>query len=67
MAGGEATWQEDNLVPIHRNGRIEEVYWTYSYGPIHDVDAPHGVGGVLALITETTRSVVAQRERRPLP
>ena len=61
MAGGEATWQEDNLVPIHRNGRIEEVYWTYSYGPIHDVDAPHGVGGVLALITETTRSVVAQR------
>jgi PAS domain S-box-containing protein len=62
MAGDEATWQENTLVPIHRNGRIEEVYWTYSYGPIHDADAPHGVGGVLALITETTRSVVAQRE-----
>ena len=62
MAGGEATWQENSLVPIRRNGRIEEVYWTYSYGPIHDADAPDGVGGVLALITETTRSVVAQRE-----
>ncbi|MFC1458455.1 PAS domain S-box protein [Microvirga arabica] len=62
MAGGEATWQENNLVPIHRNGRIEEVYWTYSYGPIHEADAPHGVGGVLTFITETTRAVVAQRE-----
>ena len=62
MAGGEATWQENALVPIHRNGRIEEVFWTYSYGPIHDADAPNGVGGVLALITETTRSVVAQRQ-----
>jgi len=53
MAGGEATWQENNLVPIHRNGRIEEVYWTYSYGPIHDTDAPNGVGGVLTFISET--------------
>jgi PAS domain S-box-containing protein len=62
MAGGEATWQENTLVPVRRNGRVEEVYWTYSYGPIHDAEAPNGVAGVLALITETTRSVVAQRE-----
>jgi PAS domain S-box-containing protein len=62
MAGGEATWQENTLVPIRRKGRIEEVYWTYSYGPIHDADAPNGVGGVLALITETTRTVVSKRE-----
>jgi len=53
MAGGEATWQENNLVPIHPNGRIEEVYWTYSYGPIHDTDALNGVGGVLTFISET--------------
>jgi PAS domain S-box-containing protein len=62
MAGGEATWKENNLVPIHRNGRIEEVYWTYSYGPIHDADAPNGVGGVLTFITETTKVVVARRQ-----
>ncbi|MFC1456576.1 sensor histidine kinase [Microvirga arabica] len=61
MAGGEATWQEDYLVPIHRYGRMEEVYWTYSYGPIHNASAPNGVGGVLALIKETTHSVMAQR------
>lgn len=61
MAGGEATWNENNLVPITRYGRIEEVYWTYSYSPIHEVDAPNGVGGVIALITETTKSVLAKR------
>src|SRR5687767_5734004 len=26
---GEATWNEDQLVPIYRNGKIEDVYWTY--------------------------------------
>jgi len=62
MSGGGATWRENNLVPIHRHGRIEEVYWTYSYGPIPDAGAPNGVGGVLTLITETTQAVVSQRE-----
>jgi hypothetical protein len=33
MSGGGATWQENHLVPITRNGKLEEVYWTYSYGP----------------------------------
>ena len=36
MAGQGATWHENQLVPITRNGRLEEVYWTYSYGPLHD-------------------------------
>lgn len=26
MAGGDATWHEDQLVPIYRNGRLEDVY-----------------------------------------
>ncbi len=24
----------DHLVPIYRNGQIEEVYWTYGYSPV---------------------------------
>ena len=36
MSGGEATWNEDQLVPIRRNGRLEDVWWTYSYGPAYD-------------------------------
>ena len=36
MRGGGATWHENQLVPITRNGGREDVYWTYSYGPIDD-------------------------------
>jgi len=61
MTGGEATWHENRLVPILRNGAIEDVYWTYSYGPIGDDLAPNGVGGVLMLCNETTPQVQAQR------
>ncbi|WP_247887327.1 PAS domain S-box protein [Azospirillum sp. SYSU D00513] len=61
MGGGEPTWHEDHLIPITRYGRREDVYWTYSYGPIDEPGAPNGVGGVLVLCTETTRSVVARR------
>lgn len=62
MSGGSATWHENQLVPIDRHGQREEVYWTYSYSPVVDADAPQGVGGVLVLVTETTKQVrVAQR------
>jgi len=36
MTGKGATWHENQLIPISRHGRLEEVYWTYSYGPIDD-------------------------------
>ena len=63
MAGGPATWHENQLVPITRHGRREDVYWTYSYGPIDDPDATNGIGGVLVVCTETTATVLAERER----
>ncbi|MBC7507011.1 MAG: PAS domain-containing protein [Sandarakinorhabdus sp.] len=61
MANQGATWHENSLVPITRHGQREEVYWTYSYSPIGDDDAPDGVGGVLVICTETTRQVLAER------
>ncbi|MEJ0039712.1 MAG: ATP-binding protein [Gammaproteobacteria bacterium] len=63
MSGGGATWHENALVPITRNGRREDVYWTYSYGPIDDSAAASGVGGVLVLCTETTATVLAEKQR----
>lgn len=54
MTGGGATWQENALIPITRNGRRDDVYWTYSYGPIDDDDAPNGIGGVLVSRTIST-------------
>jgi PAS domain S-box-containing protein len=58
MAGQGATWHENQLIPITRFGHVDDVYWTYSYGPIHDDNAPNGVGGVLVLCTETTERVL---------
>jgi PAS domain S-box-containing protein len=63
MSGGEATWHEDQLVPVTRFGRLEEVYWTYSFSPIDEGD---GVGGVLVICRDVTRehqATVALRER----
>jgi len=64
MTGGGATWQENVLIPITRNGRREDVYWTYSYGPIDDEDAPNGIGGVLVVCTETTQQMIAAQRAR---
>ena len=58
MAGEGASYRENQLVPIHRHGKLEHVYWTYSYSPI---DHDNGVGGVLVLCTETTHGVIERR------
>ncbi len=59
MVRGEPTWHEDQLVPISRNGRVEDVFWTYGYSPVYDDDG--AIGGCLVLCTETTQRVVSQR------
>jgi signal transduction histidine kinase len=62
--GGEPRWYADNLVPIWRNGRIEDVYWSYTYTPVFDEQDQ--VGGVLVVCTETTTQVLAERRRHAL-
>ncbi len=61
LRGDGATWHENQLVPIMRHGGLQDVYWTYSFGPIDDAAAPNNVGGVLVLCTETTRQVQAEQ------
>jgi signal transduction histidine kinase len=61
FAGRGAVWHENALVPFTRNGRTEEIYWTYSYSPIDEPSAPNGVGGVLIICTETTAQVLSAR------
>ncbi|HEY9234499.1 MAG TPA: HWE histidine kinase domain-containing protein [Phenylobacterium sp.] len=63
MSGGPGTWHENQLAPITRNGHLEEVYWTYSFSPIHDEAARNAVGGVLVVCSETTEIVLAQKRR----
>jgi signal transduction histidine kinase len=63
MRGDSATWHENALVPIVRHGELQDVYWTYSYGPIDEPDAPNGVGGVLVICTETTEQMISERRK----
>ena len=60
-SGGGATWDENRLIPMTRDGVREDVYWTYSYSPIDDETAPSGIGGALALCHETTQQVLDAR------
>ena len=55
MSGGEATWSEDQLVPIYRNGQLEDVYWTFSYSPVFDETGKPA--GVLTTCMDTTGKV----------
>jgi PAS domain S-box-containing protein len=55
---GEAVWLEDQLVPIYRNGKIEDVYWTFSYSSVLDDEGKHG--GILVTCTETTEKVISE-------
>jgi PAS domain S-box-containing protein len=55
MAGGEATWSEDQLIPIYRNGKMEDVYWTFSYSPVTgETGSP---AGVFVTCVETTEKI----------
>ena len=64
MCRAQASWNEDALVPVWRNMRIEEVYWTYGYSPVFGESGE--VGGTLVVCTETTARVIAERRLRAL-
>jgi len=63
MSGGVATWHENELVPVTRHGRLEQVYWNYGFSPI---DEDNGIGGVFVLCRDVTKDYLASialRER----
>src|SRR5688572_4655679 len=56
MNTSEPVWFEDQLVPIYRNGKIEDVWWTFSYSPVYGDD--ESISGVFVTCTETTQKVL---------
>ena len=55
----ESIYFEDLLVPIFRNGSLEDVYWTFSYSAI--TGDTGNIDGVLVVCTETTETVLSRR------
>jgi PAS domain S-box-containing protein len=64
MGKGESTWNINQLVPINRNGKLEEVYWTYSYSPVREKDG--SVQGTLVVCSECTEQVLSERRLRTM-
>lgn len=55
LNGGESVWFEDLYLPIYRNGKMEDVYWTFSYSAV--IGDTGQIEGVLVICTETTEKV----------
>jgi PAS domain S-box-containing protein len=53
-------FSENQLVPIYRNGKIEDVYWTFSYSAVFGDTG--NIDGVLVVCNETTKQVSALKE-----
>ncbi|MEZ4728118.1 MAG: PAS domain S-box protein [Caldilineaceae bacterium] len=64
LTHGEATWSDNQLLVLDRNGYLEECYFTFSYSPIRDERGQ--VGGVFTAVTETTAQVISARRLRAL-
>jgi PAS domain-containing protein len=62
MLYGKTVWREDQLVPILRDGRLENVYWTYAYSPVRDLAGQ--IGGTLVICNETTKKHISDRSLR---
>ncbi|RJF76093.1 PAS domain-containing hybrid sensor histidine kinase/response regulator [Rhodopseudomonas palustris] len=61
LSGGEPIWRENELVPVLRHGRLEDIYWTYGFSPI---DQDGKVGGVLVVCRDVTGDVLASQQLR---
>lgn len=55
---GEPVTFQDQPIVTHRNGKTEDVYWTFCYSLIQDDEGEPG--GILVTCMETTHTVLAQ-------
>jgi len=56
IENGNPVWLEDQLLPIFRNGQLEQVYWTFGFSGVINEDG--SVAGVLVICNETTSKVI---------
>ena len=60
LIDGETVSNEDQLTPIFRNKKNEEVYWTFTFSAVKDESEKPG--GVLVLCSETIQKVKSLKE-----
>ena len=61
LVRGEAILRENVLIPVMRDGRVQDIYWTYSNSPVY---GPGGeIAGILSVCHDVTSKILANRER----
>ena len=55
LTEGEATWSEDQFIPLYREGEMKDAYWTFSFSPVKDES--DNTAGVFVTCIETTEKV----------
>src|SRR3954447_2062236 len=61
---GHSSYLENQRMFLHRNGYLEETFFTFSLSPIRDESG--GVGGLFHPVTETTPEMLVERRTRAL-
>ncbi len=56
----EPVYLQDQLIPIYRRGVLDDIYWTFSYNPIRDLEGC--TAGILVICSETTQKVLFEKE-----
>ncbi len=64
LTTGKAAWFEDRLLPIYRNNKLEDAYWTFCYSPAFGDDG--NIAGVLVTSIETTQNVRTKKQTEEL-
>ncbi|WP_225421078.1 sensor histidine kinase [Sphingomonas parva] len=59
MESGQGLSVAEQIIPVARDGVIEERYWTYTLSPL--TDETGAVAGILSQREEVTRAVLAER------
>jgi PAS domain S-box-containing protein len=62
MNDGETIFHQNTVVPIVREGRLQDIQWTYSYSPIFG--AAGAALGVFVVCQDITREITAAQELR---
>ncbi len=61
---GDTSFLENQRMFLHRNGYLEETFFTFSTSPIRDESG--GIGGLFHPVTETTASMLGERRTRAI-
>lgn len=60
LISGEASWHEEQWLPVLRHGKMEDTYWTSSYSPVNNESG--SFEGVIVTLNDVTDKVTVRKK-----